>query len=141
LFFLGHRNTNQFSQSPYAWQQTSRDPYHRKITVVSDGESLFSTTFTVHVDLVTGIETEITGKVLIYPNPVTNDQVVIFGRDNAPQMVSYRIIDARGMLVKEENINLSYECAIPLPGISPGIYTILFTLDGQRIQSIKFIKQ
>jgi hypothetical protein len=114
-----------------------------RITVtVSDGEKFFSTQFTVHVNLVTAIETEFSRELYLYPNPVTNDQIVIVLPDHSQRITSYRIFDARGMLVHDQNVQSHdcFECTIFLRDLRPGIYTIVCTIKDQRTQKLRFSK-
>jgi hypothetical protein len=115
-----------------------------KITVtVSDGEKSFSRQFIVNVNFVTAIEEETALGLNLYPNPVTMDHVVIIAPDNSKRIISYRLIDAKGILVSEQNITSSnnFEYLFVLPHIRSGIYTIICTIEDHSMQTLRFVKR
>ncbi len=89
----------------------------------------------------TGIKSSKVNNLEVYPNPVSNNQIVIKHDDYNNQSAELKIFDVNGKQVQTDYIRLNgIETKISLQNLNSGIYLIQFITNNKTYQS-KFIKE
>lgn len=116
-----------------------------EITVtVNDGEKQFSGKFTVLINLITGLESEISSGFRLFPNPSDADFVFISLSENVSPQMEYYVVDNKGMLViTGSSSEFEHKNLIPINvnGLRPGLYLIKCLFSAGHEKSVKFLKK
>jgi PKD repeat protein len=109
---------------------------------VDNGSGCQSSSSSVYWDITTDVNQAFVSisSLQLAPNPVKEVMLVQF--TNAPkQMVSYRIVNTLGQVVKEGNLKVegNETSRIAMDGIANGVYDVSFSID-KATKTYKFIK-
>jgi hypothetical protein len=110
-------------------------------TTVTDGTSTLTQGFQQPTLLIATAQKEnnLTGSLLVYPNP-TADFVMVKFDANKEQQVSFKIFDVAGKLV-HEGIATTANPKIPFQGLASGQYSVSLISANLKSQNISIIKQ
>jgi hypothetical protein len=97
--------------------------------------------YSEYVQVNTGISTAKKDELIVYPNPVTSNELNIKHKTQTNQAATVSIYDISGKQLKEINLNMNgNNSSIQLDNIEKGIYLVKFETNNETTYS-KFIKE
>lgn len=79
------------------------------------------------------------GGLLLYPNPV-GDMMTLVLKDKSIKGTTIRISDITGKVIEHKNHNVDGNIVLDTSALESGVY-VLTLMNGQEIQSVRFVKQ
>lgn len=105
------------------------------VAVGTHGNGMFSSVITDINDIAGIDEVDLSAKVDLYPNPAGKEINIIVSAPSLTGMVKLNILDERGRMVQSSEAYLTTDIAFTMPvgGLSPGAYFLVFQKDDQLI--------